>query len=116
MDGHEIESYSFGKMVVDGETYTDDLILYPDAIQSRWYRKEGHELSIDDLPEVVKRRPQVLVVGTGSSAQLHIFETTKKKLLEYGIEVVAAPTDRAVNYYNRLKSKKHTIGAFHLTC
>ncbi len=116
MDGHEIESYSFGEIVVDGQTYTNDLILYPDSIQTSWHRKKGHNLSIDDIPDVIKRKPQVLVVGTGASEQMHIPEKTTQMLLEYGIEIVAAPTDRAVKYYNRLKSKKHTIGAFHLTC
>jgi hypothetical protein len=116
MDGHEIEAYSFGKMIVDGHAYTNDLILYPDSIQTSWYRQKGHGLSINDISEVIERKPDVLVVGTGASEQLHISEETTQKLLDFGIEIVAAPTDRAVKYYNRLKSKKHTIGAFHLTC
>jgi len=116
MAGHEIESYSFGKMRVDGREYTQDLILYPETIETSWHRKEGHNLSIDDIPRVIEEKPDVLVVGTGKSEMLHIPEATTQKLLELGIEIVAAPTDRAFKYYNRLKSKKHTIGAFHLTC
>ncbi len=116
MEGHEIEHYSFGKMIVDGQTYTNDLILYPHSIQDSWYRKKGHSLSLKDIPQVIEEKPDVLVVGTGASEMMHIPEKTTQQLLELGIEIVAAPTDRAVNYYNRLKSKKHTIGAFHLTC
>ena len=116
MTGHEIEFYSFGKMIVDGSTYTNDLILYPETIQDSWRRREGHSLTVEDIPDVVKEKPDVLVVGTGASEMMHISEDTTQKLLEMGVEIVAAPTDRAIKYYNKLKSKKHTIGAFHLTC
>jgi hypothetical protein len=47
---------------------------------------------------------------------MSIPESTKDYLLSIGTEVVEAPTGRAVKYYNRLKSKKRTVGAFHLTC
>ena len=32
------------------------------------------------------------------------------------IEIVTAPTERAVKYFNRLQRKKRTVGAFHLSC
>ena len=113
---HEIQDYSFGKMVVDGHTYTQDLIIYSDTIQDSWWRREGHSLVLEDIPEVIERKPEVLVVGTGASGVLKVPGSTKDRLLELGIEVVAAPTDRAAKYYNRLESKKRTVGAFHLTC
>jgi hypothetical protein len=31
-----IESYSFGKITIDGELFTSDVILYPDRIDSNW--------------------------------------------------------------------------------
>ncbi len=113
---HEIEAYEFGRMVVDGKSYTQDLILYPDSLQDSWWRQEGHSLVPEDIPQVLERKPEVLVVGTGASGMMTIPKSTKEHLLSIGTEVVEAPTDRAVNYYNRLKSKKHTVGAFHLTC
>jgi len=33
-----IESYSFGQMVIDGQEYTSDLIIFPDRINSSWWR------------------------------------------------------------------------------
>jgi hypothetical protein len=47
---------------------------------------------------------------------MEVPESTRQALLEQGIETVAAPTDRAVKYYQRLQEKKRTVGAFHLTC
>jgi hypothetical protein len=116
MADHSIESYSFGRMEVDGRTYTRDLILYPGRIQDSWWRREGHNLVPDDIPEVIAEKPDVLVVGTGASGVMEVPESTRQALLEQGIETVAAPTDRAVKYYQRLQEKKRTVGAFHLTC
>ncbi len=35
-----IDHYVFGKMVVDGKTYTSDLIVYPDRVDPSWWRPE----------------------------------------------------------------------------
>jgi hypothetical protein len=50
---YEIEKYSFGKMVINGKTYTQDLIIYPDSIEDSWWRKKGHSLVPEDIPRVL---------------------------------------------------------------
>jgi hypothetical protein len=116
MADHTIDSYSFGRMTVDGRTYTQDLILYPDRIQDSWWRRRGHHLIPEDLSGVFEEQPEVLVVGTGASGIMEVPESTKQTLLAEGIETVAVPTDRAVKYYMRLQGRKRVVGAFHLTC
>ena len=37
-----IESYGFGRMKIDGVTYTSDLIIFADHVKSDWWRIEGH--------------------------------------------------------------------------
>ena len=44
-----IDSYEFGRIVVDGRAYSQDLILLPDGIQDSWWRQESHLLQIADL-------------------------------------------------------------------
>jgi len=39
-----IESYKFGEILIDGVTYTSDVIIYPDSVDFKWWRKEGHLL------------------------------------------------------------------------
>ena len=31
-----IESYKFGEIVIDGTTYTSDVIIYPDNVDDKW--------------------------------------------------------------------------------
>ena len=44
-----IDSYEFGRIVVDGRAFSQDIILLPDGIQDSWWRLEGHRLQIPDV-------------------------------------------------------------------
>jgi hypothetical protein len=56
-----IDNCSFGTLVVNGKTYTDDLLIYPDGeITGPWWRKRGHQLSMDDMRELLDSSPEVI--------------------------------------------------------
>lgn len=111
-----IDQYSFGKIVVDGETYTSDVIIYPDRVDGRWWRKEGHNLSLEDLADVFDAKPQTLVVGQGQPGLMKVSDDVRQAIADQGIELHVAPTAGAVEEYNRLAAGKTTVAALHLTC
>lgn len=111
-----IESYSFGRMVIDGKTYTQDLIIYPGRIQESWWRKDGHSVGPDDIKEILKEKPEVLVVGKGSPGMMNVLSQTKEILQVAKITLIEEPTEKAVETYNRLSKTSRVCGAFHLTC
>jgi len=49
----KIDQYAFGKIVIDGKTYTSDVIIYPEKVDASWWRKEGHRLQPADLEKIV---------------------------------------------------------------
>lgn len=111
-----IESYSFGKMKIDGKTYNSDLTVFPDRIDAAWWRKEGHNLHPEDLEAVLAEKPEILVIGTGFFGLMKIDEKTKILLKEQNIQYEADKTGRAVEFFNKISASKKTIGVFHLTC
>lgn len=111
-----IQSYSFGRMVVDGQTYTSDLIIFPEKIKDSWWRKSGHRLCLEDLEDVLKEEPEVLVIGTGFYGLMKAEEEVKREAEAKGIALIIEKTEQAVENFNELASKRKTIGAFHLTC
>ena len=111
-----IDSYSFGSITVDGKRYTSDVIIYPDRVDSSWWRKEGHNLCMEDLREVVQYRPEVLVVGKGKPGLMTVGADLVEQLAGLGIEVRSAPTAKAVELYNQLSPGKKVVAALHLTC
>jgi hypothetical protein len=44
MAAPKIESYRFGEIVIDGRRYSNDVIIYPDRVDGKWWREEGHSL------------------------------------------------------------------------
>jgi hypothetical protein len=111
-----IESYEFGRIVIEGKRYATDVIIYPDHVEDNWWREEGHSLSPVDLWAVVQAKPEVLVVGTGYSGLMRVLPETEKYLREHGIRLVAERTTGAVRIYNQLCQSTRVVAALHLTC
>ena len=112
----KIEHYSFGKITIEGKTYTSDVIIYPEKVNASWWRKEGHNLQVVDLTDVINVNPQILVIGTGATGLMRVPKETISHLQSKGIEVHVARTGEAVEIFNKLQKDKIVIAAFHLTC
>jgi hypothetical protein len=112
----KIEAYEFGRMVVGGKTYTSDLIIYPDRIDSSWWRLKGHLLQMEDLKDILKEEPGILIIGTGAVGIMKVPKELKKQLEEKNIELYVQRTGKAVGVFNSVDKSKKVIGAFHLTC
>lgn len=111
-----IESYSFGRMVIEGQIYTADIIILPDSINDSWWRKSGHRVCLEDIEDVFKEEPEVLVIGTGFNGLVKVEEEVKHLAQSKGTELIIEKTKKAVQIFNAIASQKKTIGAFHLTC
>ena len=112
----KIEHYSFGRITIDGKTYTSDVIIYPGRVDSSWWRKEGHYLQVVDLTDVINAKPEVLIIGTGYSGVMVVPKETISHLESKGIEVHVARSEKAVEMFNKLQKEKLLIAALHLTC
>jgi hypothetical protein len=110
-----LEDYSFGRIVVDGEEHTRDLIVLPDRVVSNWWRREGHSLVMEDLEQVQDELPERLIVGCGAHGQLRPHPAVLEALRERGIEVEALHTGEAVRRYGE-SDERRTAAALHLTC
>ncbi len=112
-----IDSYQFGKIVIDGVSYNSDLIIFAGSVQANWWRKQGHSLAVEDLTSVIAAGPAVLVVGCGASGLMDVPEQTRQVLQENGIQLEAADTYKAVQRFNELaQAGADVAAAMHLTC
>ena len=112
-----IDSYQFGKIVIDGKSYTSDIIILDEAVQSEWWRKQGHSLAAEDLDKILKAKPSVLVVGCGASGLMEIPGQTRQALKERNIQLEAFDSYKAVRKFNELsEAGVNVAAALHLTC
>jgi hypothetical protein len=111
-----IESYTFGRMVIDGHPYTSDFIIFPDMINDSWWRIRGHSLCLKDVESVFSEEPEVIIIGTGYYGLMKVEDEVKSLAQSRGIELIIEKTEKAVQSFNRLSAQKKVIGGFHLTC
>lgn len=112
----EIEAYRFGRVVIEGREYRQDIIVFPDRVQPDWWREEGHSLSVEDLATVLVEPPRLLVIGCGAYGRMKVSGETRRALEAEGIRVVAQRTAEAVATYNAVHGSGEVVAALHLTC
>ena len=110
-----LEGYSFGRVVVDGEEHTRDLIVLPDRVVADWWRRDGHSLALEDLAAVEAELPNRLILGCGAHGRLEPPAAVLDELRARGIEVEPLPTADAVRRYGE-SDPRTTAAALHLTC
>ena len=111
-----IQEYRFGKIVINGETYTNDLIILPDKIIPNWWRKTGHILDLDDCLEILSANPQTVIFALGAFSRVKLSESLKKELNVRNIRYHALSSKSACEAFNKLSPASRTAAAFHLTC
>ena len=114
---HIIENYNFGSIKINEKTYSNDLIIFPEEVLPNWWRKEGHNLNIEDLQSVIQRKPDILIIGTGYNGLMKVHPNLITQIEKIGIKTIARKSRDAVNEYNSLVNGNQKVAAaLHLTC
>ncbi len=111
-----ISSYSFGQIIIDKKEYNSDVIIYPDKINSSWWRKKSHSVTIDDIPGILKNQPETIIFGTGFYGLMKIENQVREECTKRGIDLIIEKSRKAVQIYNELNKEQKVIAALHLTC
>jgi hypothetical protein len=110
-----IEGYRFGRVLVDGEEHTKDVIVLPGRVVGGWWRQDGHSLALEDLEEVLDELPERLIIGTGAYGRMQPDPRALAQLRERDVEVESLPTPDAIERFGQLDPGR-TAAALHLTC
>ena len=111
-----IESYNFGKIIINSEEYHSDIIIYKDSIDDKWWRRESHRLCVEDIKNILDNKPETLIIGTGYYGLMKVPLELNRYLESNNIEVIIKKTKAACDEYNMLCQKKNVVAALHLTC
>lgn len=113
----KITGYEFGRIEIEGQPYTSDVIISGTEVRDGWWRQQGHLLRIDDLGDIEACAPAMLIIGTGFYGNMTVPHETLTHLEAKHIQVQVARTPEAVKLFNRLQRESATVvAALHLTC
>ena len=111
-----ITDYAFGRITIDGKTFSNDIIIHGHHIIPEWWRKKGHLVDIDDLKNVHIEKGTHLIIGTGYYGMMKINSSLEEYCTKHGIILESMRTEKAVEMFNRYETSEKIICAFHLTC
>ena len=114
-----ITHYSFGKIVIDGETYTSDMVIASGEKVSSWsFDYESHYIDPHNIKPHITENAKEMIIGIGynsaasmSSESLQFIKDLKAK----GILVQILSTSEAVKLFN-ISDKTELLAFFHLNC
>lgn len=129
-----IEEYHFGSVTIDGKTYNHDVEVRWTPNQKfgegqagevlKWWRKESHQVDVEDVKRTIEQNPDTIVIGTGEAGVAKVTENAQKFIREKGIKLIIDKTEEAVKTFNIILGESRgeegkqekVIGLFHLTC
>ena len=112
-----ITDFSFGKIVVNGKTYKNDIKIVDGRVISEWWRRSGHRVEVDDITDVLEAEPDVVVIGKGSPGLLKSTASLRDYLAGNHIELIEKKTSEAIHVFNRLfQQGKKVAAGFHISC
>lgn len=111
----KIESCDFGKINIDEKEYTHDVILHQGKV-ILWWQQQSHWVDVSDLGEIIEKKPEIIILGTGHSGVMEVSKEAKEYLEKLGIEVIIEQTKKACDIFNKLSEKQGVVAALHLTC
>jgi len=109
-DGHLIEGYESGLVLIDGKGYRRGLILTPDRIVTDWGPTNAADLTEEHIRALVALDPQVIVIGTG---QRQVFPNPAVYVaaMRCGVGVEIMDTGAACRTYNIVMAEGRRIVA-----
>ena len=105
-----IRHVEHGMIRVGEETYTDNVCLFRQSVDSGWSGKSMQDLSTADFAQVIEAAPEIVIIGSGFEPVLPprelVFAFARKGI---GFEVMDTPA--ACRTYNILVSEDRDVAA-----
>ena len=117
----KIDSFQFGSIMIDGKKYGHDILLFPDGtVRERkggFWKFGSHAIKKADIEELVRAKPELLVVGTGTSGRARVDPEVNTNTIEANIKLLVTPSPDAINRLNQLVDEGKRVAAIiHITC
>ncbi len=112
-----ITEFSFGKIVCQGNIYTNDIKIINGQVVANWWRRSGHRVDIEDIDDILEAKPDILIIGQGSPGLLKTTAPLRAQLIAGNIELIEKKTAKAMQVFNQLYGEDKRVAAgFHVGC
>ena len=110
-----ITHFSFGKIVVDGRTFEDDIVIFADGTVRNWTAHISHVIQLVDIKALMNGPVTALIIGVGTDKKCSVSNEIKAYASKKKIKITILDTYEAVKQFNA-SEKAGLAACFHLTC
>ena len=114
-----INSTKFGSVTIDGKIYDeeDNYIVFWDGEIIGLHTAERHVFGKPELNIILKKNPDMVIVGTGDSGLLRVSEEVRNLCRRKGIKLIEMRSRGAIIKFNEAFNQEKKVVAFiHVTC
>ena len=112
-----ITDFSFGKIVVNGKTYSDDIKIVRGQVIADWWRKSGHRVDVEDIADILESGPDIVIIGKGAPGLMQTSTHLRESMVANNIVLIEKKTSKAIEVFNKLFQEGRNVAAgFHITC
>jgi hypothetical protein len=105
----KITNVKFGEIEIDGKTYFSDMIVWWDGKIE--YIPKTHEFEANEFLKIIKRKPEIIVIGRGMEGFYKIAEEVKQLTEDKGIEIFSEVSPKAAEMFNAFVAEKRKVVA-----
>lgn len=107
---YQIRAFKPGILKVNERIFTQSIIITPNKLIENWPPQTAAELSYENLSLVIELKPDILLIGTGST-QIILPIEGYGELINHGIGVEIMNTSAACRTFNALCSENRNVVA-----
>lgn len=107
---YQIRAFKPGTIRVNDKTITSSIIITPIELIENWQPQTIQELTADSLNPVITLKPDILLIGTGTTLVFPPVEIYGH-LINLGIGVEVMDTSAACRTFNALSAENRRVAA-----
>jgi len=114
-----INSIKFGSITINGKAYyeKDNYIVFWNGEIKGLHTSERHLFGKPELEIILRKNPEIVIVGTGTSNLLKVSEEVRSLCRQKRIELIQIVSKVAIEKFNEIFNQEKKVAAFiHVTC
>ncbi|MCK4588805.1 MAG: hypothetical protein KAT77_00045 [Nanoarchaeota archaeon] len=110
----KIDSSKYGSITLDRKVYEHDVYILPSGqVEEREY---GHTFTKEQVEHLLKEKPEIIVIGKGTSGMASLSDEGRKLLKKEGVKIIEDWTPKIRDKFNELVKTKKVAAIIHVTC
>jgi hypothetical protein len=110
-----ITHYSFGRIIVNGKPYENDIAIFADGRTVNWQAQANHAIQLADVKTLMDGGTTTLIIGIGAHSGCSVTDDIAAYAASKNIAVHVLDSFEAVKLFNA-SPKKGLAACFHVNC